>query len=68
MVTKVLADFQICINVPLMQKIDKAAIRKNQQIVSSKVLIFCLNYFADIKFTNKESVTTQVFVFSRLIK
>ena len=53
----------------LMQKINEAAIGKNQQIVGLKVLISWLHYitmhFADIKFSNKMSMKTQVFVFSR---
>ena len=52
-----------------MQKITEAANEKNHQIVGLKVLIFWLQYiamyFADLKFPNKESVTTQAFAFSR---
>ena len=55
-----------------MQKINEVAIGKTQQSVSLKALTFLLHcitmYFADIKFRNKESVTTQAFAFFRFQK
>ena len=55
-----------------MQKINKASIEKNQQIVGLIQLIFRLHYimmyFADIKFSKKESETNQAFAFSRFKK
>ena len=56
----------------LMQKINKAAIGKNQEIVGLKILILRLHYitmyFADIEFPYKERMTTQVFAFSSFKK
>ena len=55
-----------------MRKINEAPIGKNQQIVCLKVLTFWSHYitmyFADIKFPNKETLTTQRFGFSRFQK
>ena len=53
-----------------MYKINETAIGKNEQTSGLKILIFWLHYitkyFADIKFPNKESMTTQTFAFSKL--
>ena len=50
----------------------KQPFRKDQQIVCLKVMVFRLHYimmyFADIKFLNKESLTTQAFAFFRFKK
>ena len=55
-----------------MYKINETAIGKNEQTSGLKILIFWLHYitkyFADIKFPNKESMTTQTFAFSKFKK
>ena len=55
-----------------MHKNNEAAIENNQQNVGLKVPIFRLYYitmyFADIKFPDQESLTTQAFAFSSFKK